>query len=372
MASRGNDRAARRRRATGAAAAAAVTAAIGLAAGPAGAVEAAASGWVPLDHAMRFLPVASTDGEISVTQLCRRTAPRRCARSRPGTDSRSATRMQPATRDSQWGPGGDVVSARAVTRPAVPDHGGKRREPVRRGPVSGPTQWSPVGDSLAQTDKVSGGYQPVARWLGLQPRGPTPLAAPDRRPGHPRAAAGSRGRPGLGAVRRSRQARPRPRRGRPRGLPGRSPASRRRPSRACSGHPSPWATATSTPTIRPSARTARWLSWAPTRTGRHCSSTRETAPSPSPRWAPSAQASARRSRPAPRAIAFVVSAADCASSELRLLEKSNGTFAGAVDSLVAILGRRGRASRAPPGGRSPRGRPASDSSDLTGSPRGSR
>ena len=71
MASMGNSRGARRRAAAGAAVAA-LTAALGMAVGPvgaAGAAEAVVPGWTPRDHAFAELPAASTDGEITVTEV---------------------------------------------------------------------------------------------------------------------------------------------------------------------------------------------------------------------------------------------------------------------------------------------------------------
>ena len=238
----------------------------------------------------------------------------------------------PATRDSQWSPGGDVVSARAVTG-SVPTTAGSGESLFVRA-VSGPTQWSPVGDSLAQTDKVSGGYQPVARWLGSNLADrllSQPLAAD---PGTPVPLPGREGV--LVSV--------------PSSVPGKRdlglaeadledslpfPRIADKTIQGPLGTPQPLGYG-DLDAHDPAVSADGTLAFVGTNEdgtslfvdegngpvavaslGAECAGQRPT-------FAPST-----------RAIAFVVSAADCSSSELRLVEKSNGTFAGAADSLLA-------------------------------------
>ena len=299
MASRGNNRAARRRRATGAAAAAAVARRHSdWPQAPPGRSRQR-SLWVGPARPRDALPPGRLDRRRDLRDAARRG--RLCADALVhGQRGAGGPRNAPATPGTASGAQPEDVSSAPVRSAA----GSPPRQGAARACSSGPCPVRRSGrrwaTALPRPTRSVAPLPAAGALARVQPRGPPLLAAADRRPRHPRAAARSRGRPVSVPSDVPRQARSRPRRGRRRRETTRcSPASPRSRSSSCSVHPSPWATATSTPTIRPSARTAPWRSSAPTRTERHCSSTRATAPSPSPRWGPSAQGSDRRSRPAP-------------------------------------------------------------------------
>ena len=168
MASMGNSRGARGRAAAGAAVAA-LTAALGMAVGPvgpAGAAEAAVPGWTPRDHAFAELPAASTDGEITVTEVSVLDPTQRRMRSFRRDGAAVTYRNQLHFRDHQWSPGGDLVSGAVdPTTTAAITSPGSTAEQLETKTLTRPSLWSPLGDSLVHNGNPQS-HQPVAQWLG--------------------------------------------------------------------------------------------------------------------------------------------------------------------------------------------------------------
>ena len=336
MASMGNSRGARRRAAAGAAVAA-LTAALGVAVGPvgaAGAAEAVVPGWIPRDHAFAELPAASTDGEITVTEVGVSDPTQRAMRSfrRDGTAVTYRNRLH--FRDHQWSPGGDLVGGTVdSTTPAAVTDPGSTAEHLETKMLATPSLWSPLGDSLVRSASSSS-YQPVAEWLGSSrpdslfqqslaadpgtalplPRGegvlvsvPSPVAGkrdlglaqvgPDVFPVFPRIAE-KNVQPPLASPQ-------------PLGYGDLDPHS-------------PAVGADGTLAFVGSSETGPALFVDQGGGPVAVASLGEECPGQRPSFAPSATA-----------IAFVVSAPGCASSELRVLGKVDGTYAGSTSALVA-------------------------------------
>ena len=241
MASMGNSRGARGRAAAGAAVAA-LTAALGMAVGPvgpAGAAEAVVPGWTPRDHAFAELPAASTDGEITVTEVGVSDPTQRGMRSFRRDGTAVTYRDQLHFRDHQWSPGGDLVSGTVdPTTPAAVTDPGSTAEQLETKTLATPSLWSPLGDSLVHS-AGSPSYQPVAQWLGSSR--PDNLFQQSLAADPGTALPLPRGEGVLVSVpsRRRGQARPRPGPGRPGRLPGLPPHRREERPAPARGAPAP-------------------------------------------------------------------------------------------------------------------------------------
>ena len=339
MASMGNSSGARRRAAAGGAAVAALAAALGMAVGPvspAGAAQAAAivPGWVPRDHAFAELPVASTDGEITVTEVGVVDPNQRVMRSfrRDGTAVSYKNLLH--FREHQWSPGGDLASGTVdSTTPATTTDPSSAAELLETKTTTEPSLWSSAGDSLVQQASALS-YQPVARWLGSTVPDSLFQQSLDADPGM--ALPLPRGEGVLVSVPSSVAGR------RDLGLaqvgPDAFPAFPRIAEKHVQpplGAPQPLGYGELDP-HSPAVSADGTLAFAGT-TGAGTSlfvdegsgpvavaSLGGECPGQRPSFAPSAGA-----------VAFVVSAPDCRSSELRVLPKTNGTFVGGVPEVVA-------------------------------------
>ena len=338
MASMGNSTGARRRAAAAGAAVAALAAAIGMAVGavgPAGAAQAAAlvPGWVPREHAFADLPVASTDGEITVTEVGVSDSTQRVMRSYRRDGTAVSYRNQLHLRDHQWSPGGDLVSGTVDSTTPATTTGIPTAELLEAKTTTEPSLWSSAGDSLVQQASALS-YQPVARWLGSTVSDSLFQQSLDADPGM--ALPLPRGEGVLVSVPSSVAGR------RDLGLaqvgPDAFPAFPRIAEKNVQpplGAPQPLGYGELDP-HSPAVSADGTLAFAGT-TGAGTSlfvdegsgpvavaSLGGECPGQRPSFAPSAGA-----------VAFVVSAPDCTSSELRVLPKTNGTFVGGVPEVVA-------------------------------------
>lgn len=165
MGSRGNNHNRRGRWAAAGAAVTAVTTALGLAVGSAAPAYAAGS-WNPDDHALPWLPTTAVDGEITVTRVG---ADDRGAMKSFRRDGTAVTYANTSgAREHVWGPAGDVVSARVIgTDPTFTvTELNSPKEYLTYRSTSTPVQWSPFGDSLVKNPGLSSGGQQVATWTG--------------------------------------------------------------------------------------------------------------------------------------------------------------------------------------------------------------
>jgi putative cell wall-binding protein len=160
MASRGNNHIRRGRRTAAGAAVTALTTALGLAVGSAAPAQAA-GGWNPQDWGMPYLPTASVDGEITVTQVAGDGKSVMRSFRRDGTAV--AGRESLTGKEHVWSPGGDVISTQGL--------GSAWRllgtgDAVTNRFTYSPAQWSPMGDSTVESLPLSGKPVSTAKWTG--------------------------------------------------------------------------------------------------------------------------------------------------------------------------------------------------------------
>lgn len=158
MRTRGTTRSTRRRLGAGVAATAALTTALGLAVAPTQA-QAAGPGWDPKEFGLPYLPTQAVDGEISVTQVGADGKGLMTSFLRDGTSV--VLSQQLPGEEHVWSPGGDVISTQRYPNTYLLYGSG---DVVTSRFTYGASQWSPFGDSTTESWPISGKRYAATRW----------------------------------------------------------------------------------------------------------------------------------------------------------------------------------------------------------------